>query len=337
MQHIKRDQPKATRMHVRAARASRAFAARVHARCACSGPTDSQPMASDTSTHPCMLTCKRVLQCESTCVAGEARTRAACVTSVLYTRVVVYRAQRGERRHGGGEDAVASVHWEFFNIEEMVCTHRVDSARTTKRSSQSLLGLAVTVARRVRQGQCCIFSSTAVIAMNEKRIHPKTAMREAKADAKKEERVGSVMHEINEQFTLHESINAPWPPRASTSATFSRSPSSTLLGIRATCQSPDLKDLMQLTSWIMMLTELMRTQPNSDSWYLAARARAILLLQCKERQWHEIQTGATNSDSMPAPNLRADAAHEVFPPRGGFGERSAEDGAARWRDFAPSL
>ena len=61
-------------------------------------------MASDTSTHPCMLTCKRVLQCESTCVAGEARTRAACVTSVLYTRVVVYRAQRGERGIGGGED-----------------------------------------------------------------------------------------------------------------------------------------------------------------------------------------------------------------------------------------
>ena len=51
-----------------------------------------------------MLTCKRVLQCESTCVAGEARTRAACVTSVLCTRVVVYRAQRGERGIGGGED-----------------------------------------------------------------------------------------------------------------------------------------------------------------------------------------------------------------------------------------
>ena len=51
----------------------------------------------------------RVLQCESTCVAGEARTRAAWVTSVLYTRVVVYRAQRGKRGRGGGEDeAVAN-------------------------------------------------------------------------------------------------------------------------------------------------------------------------------------------------------------------------------------
>ena len=50
-----------------------------------------------------MLTCKRVLQCESTCVAGEARTRAACVTSVLCTRVVVCKAQRGERGRGGGE------------------------------------------------------------------------------------------------------------------------------------------------------------------------------------------------------------------------------------------
>ena len=105
-------------MHVRATRASRAFAVRVHARCACSGPTDSQPMASDTSTHPCMLTCKRVLQCESTCVAGEARTRAACVTSVLYTRVVVYRAQRGERGIGGGEDeAVAKPGAHIRNRE----------------------------------------------------------------------------------------------------------------------------------------------------------------------------------------------------------------------------
>ena len=96
-------------MYARATRTQRAFAVRVDARCTCSGPTDSPPMASDTSTHPCMLTCKRVLQCESTCVAGEARTRAACVTSVLSTRVVVYRAQRGERGIGGDEDeAVAN-------------------------------------------------------------------------------------------------------------------------------------------------------------------------------------------------------------------------------------
>ena len=64
----------------------------------------SPPMASDTSTPSLLLTCKRVLQCESMWVAGEARTRAACVTSVLCTRVVVYRAQRGERGRGGGED-----------------------------------------------------------------------------------------------------------------------------------------------------------------------------------------------------------------------------------------
>ena len=65
-----------------------------------------------------MLTCKRVLQCESTCVAGEARTRAACVTSVLCTRVVVYRAQRGERGIGGGEDeAVAKPGAHIRNRE----------------------------------------------------------------------------------------------------------------------------------------------------------------------------------------------------------------------------
>ena len=80
------------------------LAARVRARHAGSGLAGSQPMASDTSTPSLLLTCKRVLQCESMWVAGEARTRAACVTSVLCTRVVVYRAQRGERGRGGGED-----------------------------------------------------------------------------------------------------------------------------------------------------------------------------------------------------------------------------------------
>ena len=78
-------------------------AVRVRARCACSGPADIQPMASDTSTPSLLLTCKRVLQCGSTWVAGEANTRAACVTSVLCTRVIVCRAQRGERGRGGGE------------------------------------------------------------------------------------------------------------------------------------------------------------------------------------------------------------------------------------------
>ena len=80
------------------------IAARGVARCACSGPADSQPMASDTSTPSWLLTCQRVLQCGSTWVAGVANTRAACVTSVLCTRVVVCRAQRGERGRDGGED-----------------------------------------------------------------------------------------------------------------------------------------------------------------------------------------------------------------------------------------
>ena len=66
----------------------------------------------------CILTCKRVLQCGSVWVAGEARTRAACVTSVLYTRVVVYRAQRGERGIGGDEDeAVAKPGAHIRNRE----------------------------------------------------------------------------------------------------------------------------------------------------------------------------------------------------------------------------
>ena len=79
------------------------IAARARARCACSGPADSQPMASDTSTPSMLLTYKRVLQCERVWVAGEARTRAACVTSVLCTCVLVCRVQGSERGRGGGE------------------------------------------------------------------------------------------------------------------------------------------------------------------------------------------------------------------------------------------
>ena len=42
---------------------------------------------------------------ESMCMAGEARTRGACVSSVLCTRVLVCKAQRSERGRGSGEDA----------------------------------------------------------------------------------------------------------------------------------------------------------------------------------------------------------------------------------------
>ena len=89
------------------------LAERVRARCARSGPADSQPVAIDTSTPSLLLTCKRVLPCESMCVAGEARTRAACVTSVLCTRVLVCEVQSSERGRGGGEDGgeASSTHW----------------------------------------------------------------------------------------------------------------------------------------------------------------------------------------------------------------------------------
>ena len=78
-------------------------AVRVHARCVSGRPADDQPVASDFKHTSCFLTCKRGLQCESTCVAGEARTRAACVTSVLRTRVLVWKAQGSECERGGGE------------------------------------------------------------------------------------------------------------------------------------------------------------------------------------------------------------------------------------------
>ena len=95
------------------------LAERVRARRAGSGLAGSQPMASDTSTPSLLLTCKRVLQCESTCVGGEACARAACVTSVLCTRVLVCEAQSGERGRGGGEDeAVAKPDAYIKNQEE---------------------------------------------------------------------------------------------------------------------------------------------------------------------------------------------------------------------------
>ena len=71
-------------------------------------------MVSDTST-PSLQTCKRVLQCESMRIAGEARTRAACVmsvlcTRVLCTRVLVCKAQRSERGRGSGEAKPGARH-----------------------------------------------------------------------------------------------------------------------------------------------------------------------------------------------------------------------------------
>ena len=51
--------------------------------------------------------------------------RAACVTSVLYTRVVVYRAQRGERGIGGGEDeAVAKAGAHICSVGAHNFVHR---------------------------------------------------------------------------------------------------------------------------------------------------------------------------------------------------------------------
>ena len=96
-------------------------AVRVHARCVSGRPADDQPVASDIKHTSCFLTCKRGLQCESTCVAGEARTRAACVTSVLCTRVLVWKAQGCECERGGGEaeagKPVRDIHSKAGNRE----------------------------------------------------------------------------------------------------------------------------------------------------------------------------------------------------------------------------
>ena len=121
-------------------------------------------------------------------------------------------------------------------------------------------------ASAARQGQRCIRSSNGVVAMDEKKIHPKTAAREAKSDVKKEERVGSVMAGINEQLSLFESFNSPWPPRGS-------SPPFTMPCSREVYQPPDFQAMMQLTLWMTILDKLILTDPENHSWYAAARNR----------------------------------------------------------------
>ena len=86
-----------------------ASAQRVRARCVSGEPADAQPVASDASTAFLLLTCERVLPHESMCVAGEARTRAVCVSSAFCTRVLVCDAQRSECGRGGGEAEALAV------------------------------------------------------------------------------------------------------------------------------------------------------------------------------------------------------------------------------------
>ena len=122
------------------------IAARARARCACSGPADSQPMASDESTPS--------MHFESTSIAGRTRvrqrtrvrrrTRAACASSVHCTRVLVCKAQSREkaRRQGSRQDPVHKIlctrctrflctpclvksHFENYNF----CVHQNGSTR----------------------------------------------------------------------------------------------------------------------------------------------------------------------------------------------------------------
>ena len=62
--------------------------------------------------------CKRVLPCVSMCGGGEPHTRAACESSVFWTRGCVCKAQDSERGRGGGEDeAVAKPGAHIRNRE----------------------------------------------------------------------------------------------------------------------------------------------------------------------------------------------------------------------------
>ena len=99
MQHIKRDQPKATRMHVRATRASRALRQTCRARaCDC----QSRDSVQTGSKHAKVQATLRQSECIRACVCNvsitnEARRRSACVSSVLYTSVHACEALCSER------------------------------------------------------------------------------------------------------------------------------------------------------------------------------------------------------------------------------------------------
>ena len=54
---------------------------------------------------------------------------------------------------------------------------------------------------------------------------------------------------------------------------------------------PDLKILMQLTSWIKELQELQELDP----WFANAQERAIEVLKSWERRWYQTQAGTQGS------------------------------------------
>ena len=128
------------------------IAARVRARCACSGPADSQPMASDTSTPS--------MHFESTSVAGRTRvrqrtrvwrrTRAACASSVLCTRGLVCKAQsrekaRKQRSGDPGAHPLSRFRWCTIAQRRQEMHHR-SNRRSLK--SRSLRGEAASMDRR---------------------------------------------------------------------------------------------------------------------------------------------------------------------------------------------
>ena len=81
-------------------------------------------------------------------MAGEARTRGACVSSVLCTRVVVCsvcRAQRGERGRGSGEAKPGARHASLFAVQFFAVQQNAERTYCTA-YSQSLSSLVLFLA-----------------------------------------------------------------------------------------------------------------------------------------------------------------------------------------------
>ena len=78
-------------------------------------------------------------------MAGEARTHGACVTSVLCTRVVVCRAQRGERGRGSGEAKPGARHASLFAVQFFAVQQNAERTYCTA-YSQSLSSLVLFLA-----------------------------------------------------------------------------------------------------------------------------------------------------------------------------------------------
>lgn len=112
--------------------------------------------------------------------------------------------------------------------------------------------------------------------------NPKTKAREAKADLKKEERIGTVMHEINKPCgSLYDAVWTPDTARVNLHAAVATlSPSCTAGGSTdARADKMDLKHFMKLVTLLELADDLCKCTCSTDAQLVSLRSQALSLLQ----------------------------------------------------------